>query len=226
MEKHTTFHKTIPVGAYSSGNRIISPPFGHPQTQLRILSHEGAHVASNNQHFVEGGIIKPSEARFIDHQICDVQKARLQELFSTKITELKDGWQSELTEVIWRLMQIATKNKFDPGIIDLNVMISNEAFLEHASTINFSRSGIVETPDGFLVSPTKEGYTREIPAYYLEKIIETMMQRVIAPVVLPSRKRPGIASHYISYDGAQRWFRDNYFPTSKRINRFWNKYFD
>lgn len=227
METHKIFCKTIPVGAYSSGNRIVSPPFRSPYGQLKTLSHEGAHVVFNNAYFVEQGIVTPHEARIKDYEcFSDAQKSWLRDLFSTKQSDLNDGWQQELTEIIWKLLQLSTKNQFDPGVIDLNVMESQEAFLAHAATVNFSRSGITQVEGGFEIRPVKEGYQREVPAHYFERIIEAMMLRIIAPTILPIRKRPWIPSHYVSYDGVQRWFRNNSFPTRKRINRFWNQYFD
>jgi hypothetical protein len=217
MEKSQSYN-VVPFSAYTKGNRIVMPGSFIPMAMTTILAHEGGHVIDFNNTFKQRMLLKPEDLRNIRIGISDARRRWLQDLLAQNSMPDR-SWQPELIEFIWRTLEILSKNNFDPGIINLTI-IHNEADFKKKAKKDYP--GVTYDGDKTIVDLTTTGYELEVPAYYAQKAVHTLIDRIIDPHKTPNPKPP-LPAHALAYETVERLFRLGLFPTPRRINLGWKQ---
>jgi hypothetical protein len=217
--KERQVYENIPFGAYTEGFRIVMPGNYIPMQMATMLAHEGGHVIDFNNAFRPKLFLKPEDIRKTRISISEARRRWLKELLAQ--TTIKDhNWHSELIDFIWRTLEIITRDIFDPGIINLNVIHNNEDFRNQTKKRNFA--GVSYEGNKTVIELTQRGYELEVPAQYVERAAHTLINRIIDPDKITMVKPP-LPSHALAYESVERWFRLGLLPTPRRINNAWEQ---
>lgn len=107
-----------------------------------------------------------------------------------------------------------------PGVINLKIINNEEDFMKEAKTKAFA--GVTYVGETTIIDISERGYGLEVPAYYTQKAVHTLIDRIIAPQKTPT-VIPPLPSHLLAYESVERWFKLGLFPTQRRIGIAWEQ---